>query len=163
MTPRDQVAEVKALLRDIAHLDRHASVPDAVEERVLRAWDERANESSTRPVLGQVRWKWAVVGTGVAACLAAGVSVCDRRQVTPQPPVPSTPMLALDSYLWWLDDDPSSLQVVHLRATRATLSSMGVALPGVESDGPLYIELVVGPDGARRGARLVLPTAQEEL
>jgi hypothetical protein len=163
VSPSDPLAEVKGVLRDIARLDQRTSVPDAVEARVLRVWDERAVKRSARRAPRKVWWIGAAAAAVAAACVATVLVVRRESHETPRAVDASRPPDTLDSYLRWLDDDPSSLQVVRLRATRATLSSLGVAVPGIESDGPFDIELVVGPDGARRGARLLLPTRPGEF
>jgi hypothetical protein len=154
-------SEIKARLDELAREEQQAQLPPHIEQRVLHAWDERSATSSGHAVRRSSSWRWA----SLAATLLVGVCtalISLNRQPASEQGVAST-LRESDVYLQWLDDDPASLQVVRLRATVGALASMGVVLVGVDTEAPIEVEVIIGPDGGRRSARLIRPSLREEF
>ena len=153
-----------ALLGELARETRGLDPPAELEARVMRAWGDRAPARAV-PSVSRPWLRWAIAGGSLAASLVCGALLWPRsgdRLAPAGDPVAQIPA-SPDAYLQWLDDDPASLQVVRLRVTRDALGAMGVATASYGEGDMVEIELVVGPDGARRAARLVPATAQEDF
>ena len=61
--------------------------------------------------------------------------------------------------LAWLDPEPGSLQIVHVRVASAALAAQGYALSDPDGDGLVDLEVIVGADGTARGVRIAPATA----
>ncbi len=71
-----------------------------------------------------------------------------RDQPTVMTSWPSSETLA------WLDPEPGSLQIVHVRVASATLAAQGYALSDPDGDGLVDLEVIVAADGTARGVRV---------
>jgi hypothetical protein len=158
VTPEND--RIRRLLEGLAHDEREIRPPDSLERRVLEAWDERHSRPAPlgghRSLVRPAAWAGLVLAASLAAVLVW------KPPAEPQRPAESAPAAVEDTYLQWLDDDPASLQTVRVRATGAALTSMGLPFADLyEGDERVDIELVVGPDGTRRGARLLPQTGED--
>jgi hypothetical protein len=155
---------IEARLDELARADRGITPPEGLEARVLQAWDQRAPAAEAR-VPRAAGWPWVLMGGAMAASLVAGLLV-RGRDVSPVAVPRLAPVEAvapIDPDLQWLDDDPASLRVVRLRVTRDALQAMGMTVNQGHGADVVEVELIVGPEGARRAARLVPASAQEEF
>ena len=154
--------ELQSALRALAREDKGLATPPHVEARLMRVWDE------TRGVRGERRRSYVAPLLKVAAALVMAVSGAywwSRGDAIPpavpeqldQPSVmtswPSSETLA------WLDPEPGSLQIVHVRVANTTLAAQGYALSDPDGDGLVDLEVIVGADGMARGVRMAPATA----
>jgi hypothetical protein len=160
-TPNDEweSGDMRTLLGELRQSDRRLSAPPRVEETVLAAWDSRDAEqvpiTSTGP--SWRTWGWMAA----AASLVLAVAVVPSR-VTPLPATDAASTVngvtgtdaPTESALEWLDPDPASLQVVHLRVASDTLQAQGLAVSDPDGDGLVDIEMIVGVDGMARSVRV---------
>lgn len=157
VTQNDPSREAKGRLTEFADACSPTEPSAAVESRVMQAWDTRAHRRAH--AAWRVSPRWVLAGCG-AVGLALGLwlpspaphVVAPRTAAIPMPVDRVDARLATLAYL---GDDPRSLQVVRLRATPDALTRLGLALPGVPDGVPVAIEVVLGPDGAARSARVL--------
>ena len=154
--------ELRSALRALAREEKGLATPPHVEARLMRAWDD------TRGVRGERRRFYVAPMLKVAAALvmaASGAYWWSRGDTIPpgvseqldQPTVmtswPSPETLA------WLDPEPGSLQIVHVRVASTALAAQGYALSDPDGDGLVDLEVIVGADGTARGVRMAPATA----
>jgi len=160
MSREDMDADEKQLLSSLGALAREeeglAARPQ-IEARLMRAWDEsRAAKFPRRRMFGGPVFKVA------AALVLAASGAYWWSRGGPNPPIfpdqreQSTVMTSWPSpeTLPWLDPEPGSLQVVHVRVASATLSAQGYALSDPDGDGLVDLEVIVAADGTARGVRV---------
>lgn len=157
--PLDEVAVRKALL-EMAEADADVRTPLHVEALLMEAWDVR------RP--GPIpRWRSRAVAWGafaLAASLIIAVAIRGRGASVTTRPVEISERRAAstvgsdgntpDETIVWLDSDPSTLQIVRLRVPSATLARQGYSLGGLDGDGSVELEVVMGADGEARSVRV---------
>ena len=154
--------ELQSALRALAREEKGLATPPRVEARLMRAWDE------TRGVRAERRRFYVATRLKVAAALVMAVSGAywwSRSDGMP-PAVPEqldqpTAMTSWPSSetLAWLDPEPGSLQIVHVRVANTTLAAQGYALSDPDGDGLVDLEVIVGADGMARGVRMASATA----
>jgi hypothetical protein len=76
-----------------------------------------------------------------------------RDQPTMMTSWPSSETLA------WLDPEPGSLQIVHVRVASATLAEQGYTVSDPDGDGLVDLEVIVAADGTARGVRVTPASA----
>ena len=149
--------EVRSALRALAREEKGLATPPHVEARLMRAWDE------TRGVRAERRRFYVAPVLKVAAALVMAVSGAywwsrggANPPIFPDQREQSTVMTSWPSSetLPWLDPEPGSLQVVHVRVTSATLAAQGYALSDPDGDGLVDLEVIVAADGTARGVRV---------
>jgi hypothetical protein len=160
MSREDMNADEKQLLsslRALAREEEGLAARPQIEARLMRAWDEsRASKFPRRRM-----FVGPVFRVAAALVLAASGAYWWSRG-GPNPPIfpdqreQSTVMTSWPSpeTLPWLDPEPGSLQVVHVRVASATLSAQGYALSDPDGDGLVDLEVIVAADGTARGVRV---------
>jgi hypothetical protein len=161
----DMNADEKELLLTLgacAREEEQLAAGPHIEARLMRAWDE------TRGVSARRRRIFVRPLLKVAAALTLAASAAywwSRDGVTPpifpeqrdQPTMmtswPSSETLA------WLDPEPGSLQIVHVRVASATLAEQGYAVSDPDGDGLVDLEVIVAADGTARGVRVTPASA----
>lgn len=160
MSREDMNADEKQLLsslRALAREEEGLAARPQIEARLMRAWDEsRASKLPRRRM-----FVGPVFGVAAALVLAASGAYWWSRGGANLPIFPdqreqSTVMTSWPSSetLPWLDPEPGSLQVVHVRVTSATLAAQGYALSDPDGDGLVDLEVIVAADGTARGVRV---------
>jgi hypothetical protein len=166
MNSDDMNADEKELLqalRTLAREEEGLAAPSHVEARLLQAFDENR---SAKPV---PRRMFAGDYLKVAAALVvAGVlgGYWWNRGAAPPPSyveqVDQLPLMTVwpsSETLAWLDAEPESLRIVHVRVASATLAAYGYAIGDPDGDGLVDLEVIVGDDGMARGVRVTPATA----
>jgi hypothetical protein len=154
MTPDE--GELFDALRTLAREDERLATPPRVEERLMRAFDEtHAGARQPRWLVRHVSKVAAVFVLAVAGGYwwsrgGAGPTAAPDPAESPAlvAPWPSSETLA------WLDPDPESLQIVHVRIPSTALAAQGYAFEYADGDGLVELEVIVGADGMTRGVRL---------
>ena len=154
--------ELRSALRALAREDERLATPPHVEARLMRAWDE------SRGVRPERRRFYLVPMLKVAAALVMVVSGAywwsRSDAMPPAGPEPLDRPTVMTSWpssetLAWLDPEPGSLQIVHVRVANTTLAAQGYALSDPDGDGLVDLEVIVGTDGMARGVRMASATA----
>jgi hypothetical protein len=149
--------ELLNALRALAREEQGLAARPHVEARLMRAWDEsRACKFPRRRMFVGPFLKVAA-----ALILAASAASWWSRGGANPPILPgqheqSTVMTSWPSSetLAWLDPEPGSLQIVHVRVASATLAAQGYALSDPDGDGLIDLEMIVAADGTARGVRV---------
>jgi len=154
--------ELRSALSALAREEKGLATPPHVEARLMRAWDE------TRGVGAERRRSYLAAVLKVAAALVLAVSGAfwwGHGAVMP-PVVPDqldqptmTTSWPSSETLAWLDPEPGSLQIVHVRVASTALAAQGYALSDPDGDGLVDLEVIVGADGTARGVRMAPATA----
>lgn len=174
--PHEASEHARQRLRELADQQEAQGPSPLVERRVMAAWDTRAAQDARQPARAtpgrtpqftMFRTRWALastlvlmIGGGAALGLrwsqGRGPSE-DRARHYPKGAagVPSTREVAMRSASAFLDDDPSSLQVVRVWADASALRTMGVPLSGADSESPIALEVVLRADGTAASARVL--------
>ena len=152
--------ELLRALRTLAFEEKGVATPTRVEGRLMRAFDEaRCGRSHHRGfaqhaltaaavfVLAAIGGYWLSSGEEPSSEQAA------FRETAVTVPCPSFEALA------WLDPEPGSLQIVHVRVASATLAAQGYTVGDPDGDGLVDLEVIVGGDGLTRGIRVRSATA----
>lgn len=149
--------ELLSALRALAREEEGLTARPHIEARLMRVWDE------TRGVSAGRRRVFAGPFLKVAAALVLVASAAhwwnrdgasppafpeQRDQPTMMTSWPSSETLA------WLDPEPGSLQIVHVRVASAALAAQGYALNDPDGDGLIDLEVIVAADGTARGVRV---------
>ena len=149
--------ELLSALRALAREEVGLTARPHIEARLMRAWDE------TRGVGAGRRRIFAGLFLKVAAALVlvASAAYWWNRDGASPPAFPelrdqTTTMTSWPSWetLAWLDPEPGSLQIVHVRLANAALAAQGYALNDPDGDGLIDLEVIVAADGAARGLRV---------
>jgi hypothetical protein len=154
--------ELLGALRALAHEEEGLAAPPHIEVRLMRAWDD------TRGVSARRRRSLAGPLLKVAAALLLATSAAfwwNRDGVSP-PPFPEQRDRPAMMTSWpssetlaWLDPEPGSLQIVHVRVASAALAAQGYTLNDLDGDGLIDLEVIVGADGTARGVRVAPASA----
>lgn len=149
--------ELLSALRTLAREEEGLAARPHIETRLMRAWDETRGASARR------RRVFVSPFLKVAAALVLATSAGywwsrdgadapafpeQRDQPTALASWPSSETLA------WLDPEPESLQIVHIRVASATLATQGYALSDPDGDGLVELEVIVAGDGTARDVRV---------
>lgn len=164
MTPDEASELARQRLRELADQDEVPHPSPLVEQHVMAVWDERQSARRTPPVtLPRVTWALAaalafVVGGATALGLwwqtrRSSDAAIPSASVAPMPP--SMREAAIPPVSTFVDDDPSSLQIVRMWTDTAALRNMGLPLSAPESETPIALELVLRADGTAASARLL--------
>jgi len=155
--------ELLRALRTLVHEEEGLTTPPRVEGRLMRAFDE------TRTVRSRHHRMFAGHALKAAAVLvlaalggywwSGGGGKLPTEQAAPvAEPAVAAPWPSSDA-LAWLDPEPGSLQIVHVRVASATLAAQGYAVGDPDGDGLVDLEVIVGDDGLARGVRVAPATA----
>lgn len=144
-------ALVEHWLTELAGEDRRVVVSPDLERRVMASWDARG----TPVVVPTVSWWW-LCGLGASACALAVAWLAWLRPgaVVPQERGADAARVETSAGLEWLDADPASLQIVHVRVPRGAFDAFGLPVVDPDADEAVDVELVLGADGAVRRVRL---------
>ena len=149
--------ELLSALRALAREEEGLAAPPHVEARLMRAWDETRGVSAERRRFSLARCLKVAAALVLAASGAywwsRGGAIPpafpeQRDQPTVMTSWPSSETLA------WLDPEPGSLQIVHVRVASAALAAQGYALSDPDGDGLVDLEVIVAADGTARGVRV---------
>jgi hypothetical protein len=149
--------ELLGALRTLAQEEKGLATPPRVEGRLMRAFDETRTIRARHPHLF-VRHALKAAAVFVLAALGGywwsggGAEPLSEQAAVPEPavtaPWPSSEALA------WLDPEPGSLHIVHVRVANTTLAAQGYAVGDPDGDGLVDLEVIVGDDGLARGVRV---------
>ena len=161
-TTNAEEQELLRALRTLARDDERVETPPRVEVRLMRAFDENRTPRSHRPALFAPHLLKAATVFGLAAVggywlSGRGVEPPTERAAVSEPAV-SAAWLSSDA-LTWLDPEPGSLQIVHVRVDSETLVAHGYAVGDPDGDGLVDLEVILGDDGLARGVRVAPATA----
>ena len=158
MKPEETKADERELLdglRALAREEERLGTPHRVEARLMTAFDERRMHGHRRLFARHVLEAAAVVALVVfgaywwnrdtAETPASDNQIADAAVATPW---------SSSDALMWLDPEPESLQIVHVRVTTAALAAQGYALGDGDSDALIDFEVILGADGMPRGVRV---------
>jgi len=164
MSREDMNADEKQLLsslRALAREEEGLAARPHVEARLMRAWDEaRGAGAGRRP-----SYLLPVLKIAAAMVLAASAAYWwSGGAVPPAGPEPGAEPAVMTSWpssetLAWLDLEPESLQIVHVRVASAALAAQGYALSDPDGDGLVDLEVIVATDGTARGVRVIQGSA----
>ena len=161
-TTNGEEQELLRALRTLAGEEEGDAAPPRVEARLMRAFDEtRIPQSRRRGLFAPhlLRAAAVFVLAAVGGYWLSGRSVEPPAEQAPvselalSVPWPSSEALA------WLDPEPGSLQIVHVRVASATLAAHGYAVGDPDGDGLVDLEVILGDDGVARGVRVEPATA----
>ena len=148
-------------LRALAREEEGLAARPHVEARLMRAWDEaRGAGAGRRP-----SYLLPVLKIAAAMVLAASAAYWwSGGAVPPAGPEPGAEPAVMTSWpssetLAWLDLEPESLQIVHVRVASAALAAQGYALSDPDGDGLVDLEVIVATDGTARGVRVIQGSA----
>ena len=149
--------ELLRALRTLAREEEGLATPPPVEGRLMRAFDQTrtVNSHHRRPFVGRALKAAAVF---VLAALGGywwsggGAEPPAEQAAVPEPAVAVT--LPSSEALAWLDPEPRSLHIVHVRVASTTLAAQGYAVGDPDGDGLVDLEVIVGDDGLARGVRV---------
>jgi len=149
--------ELLSALKALAREEEGLAAGPHVEARVMRAWDEaRGTGAGRRPsyLMPALKIAAAMVLAASAAYWWGGGAV---PPAGPEPGVEPAVMASWPSSetLAWLDPEPESLQIVHVRVASAALAAQGYALSDPDGDGLVELEVIVATDGTARGVRVI--------
>jgi len=161
MKPEETNADERELLdalRTLAREEERLGTPHRVEARLMRAFDERRMHGHRRLFARHV-----LEAAAMLALVVFGAYWWNRG--TPETPASNkiadaaiaTPWSSSDA-LMWLDPEPESLQIVHVRVTTAALAAQGYAIVDGDNDAPVDLEVILGADGMPRGVRVAQAT-----
>ena len=147
-----------ALTRGLRRMRASASVlrsPDAARDRLLAAFDRKADVPQPRP-----RWVWVAVAASVVLALALALwkQPAPRRAGVAQPSADVAEELALDNDFVPVPYAPPLAQgevveIVRMDLSPAALARLGIVTQaGYSSD--VTAELAIGEDGLPRAVRL---------
>ena len=147
--------ELLSALKALAREEEGLAARPHVEARVMRAWDE-ARGAGRRP-------SYLMAALKIAAALVLAASAAywwGGGAVPPAGPEPGVEPAVMASWpssetLAWLDPEPESLQIVHVRVASAALAAQGYALSDPDGDGLVELEVIVATDGTARGVRVI--------
>jgi hypothetical protein len=154
--------ELLNALRALAREEAELGARPHIEAQLMRAWDENRGVRARRgrifiaPFLKVAAA--LVLATSAAYWWSRGganppVTLEQRDQSTVMTSWPSSETLT------WLDPEPGSLQIVHVRVASTTLAAQGYALSDPDGDGLVDLEVIVAADGTARGVRVAPATA----
>ena len=154
--------ELQAALRSLAKEHEALAAGPDVEARLMRAWDVTHRRRMSR---------WQPFGRAALNLAAALIVTVVAGYWWTKGGVerPNGPALAVDEsaalMLWpsaqslaWLDAEPTSLQIVHVRVPSGTLGAQGYAMSDPDGDGMVEVEMIIGADGMARSVRVVSAT-----
>jgi hypothetical protein len=147
---------VERMLEAVREDDRTTSVPDRIEETVMRAWDARTSRTpEPRRLTARTIWASAVAA---AACMALAAALWFQR-VDNNVTVVSTdtgpdPLHAIATTGVLLQDDPASLQLVRISVEPSVLVAYGYPLANPMDTQPVDVDVLIGLDGV---ARAIVP------
>ena len=154
---KELVSSLRALARDEAGL----GAGPHVEAQLMRAWDETRG---VRPRRGRIVMgpflKMAaalVLATSAAYWWSRDGARAPLFQELPDQPTVKASWPSSET-LVWLDPEPASLQIVHVRVASGTLAAQGYALSDPDGDGLVDLEVVLAADGTARGVRVAPAT-----
>lgn len=154
--------ELLSALKALACEEERLAARPQVEARLMRAWDEsRGAAAGRRPF-----YLLPVLKMAAAMVLAASAAYwwSNDGAMPPAAPEESAEPAAMTSWpsseaLVWLDPEPESLQVIHVRVASAALAAQGYDLSDPDGDGLVDLEVIVATDGTARGVRVVPASA----
>ncbi|OFW17124.1 MAG: hypothetical protein A3H29_01005 [Acidobacteria bacterium RIFCSPLOWO2_02_FULL_67_21] len=154
--------ELLSALKALAREEQGLAARPHVEARLMRAWDDaRGTGAGRRP-------SFLVPVLKIAAAMVVAASAAywwgGGGAVPPAGPEPGVGPAVMTSWpssetLAWLDPEPESLQIVHVRVASAALAAQGYALSDPDGDGLVDLEVIVATDGTARGVRVVPASA----
>jgi hypothetical protein len=157
MKPEETTEEWELLdaLRTLASEEERLGTPPRVEARLMRAFDERRMHGHRRLFARHVLEAAAMLALvvfgaywwnrGAAETPASDNQIADAAIATPW---------SSSDALMWLDPEPDSLQIVHVRVAPAVLAAQGYAIGDADSDALVDLEVILGADGMPRGVRV---------
>ena len=159
--PNTEEQELLRALRTLALEEKGLATPSRVEGQLMRAFDEaRGGTSSHRRGFAPHALKAAAVFVVAAV---GGYWLSGRTEPPPGEVVRPEPVVTMPwpspEALAWLDPEPGSLQIVHVRVASATLAAQGYTVGDPDGDGLVDIQMIVGDDGLARGIRVTSATA----
>ena len=154
--------ELLSALRTLAREEEGLGTPPRVEGRLMRAFDETRTVRSRhqRMFAGHALKAAAVFVLAVMGGYwwsGGGAEPPSEQAQVPEPAV--TEPWPSSEALVWLDPEPESLHIVHVRVASATLVAQGYAVGDPDGDGLVDLEVIVGDDGLARGVRVAPATA----
>jgi hypothetical protein len=161
-TMNTEEKELLNALRVLAREEKGLAARPHVEARLMRAWDASRGAGAWRrpsyvlPVLK--------IAAGMVLAASAAYWWSNGGAVPPAGPEEGAEPAVMASWpssetLVWLDPEPESLQVVHVRVASATLAAQGFDLSDPDGDGLVDLEVIVATDGTARGVRVVPASA----
>lgn len=154
--------ELLSALEVLAREEEGLAARPHVEARLMRAWDESRGAGAWRRPSSLL----PVLKMAAAMVLAASAAYwwSNGGAVPPAGPEEGAEPAVMTSWpssetLVWLDPEPESLQVVHVRVASATLAAQGYDLGDPDGDGLVDLEVIVATDGTARGVRVVPASA----
>ena len=153
--------ELLHALRTLAHEEEGLATPPRVEGRLMRAFDETRSVRShhRRGFAGHALKAAAVfVLAAIGAYWLSGGAEPPSEQAAVFEPAVTVPWPSSEA-LAWLDPEPGSLQIVHVRVASTALAAQGYAVGDPDGDGLVDLEVIVGDDGLARGVRVAPATA----
>jgi len=153
--------EVVRSLRALAREEAGLGAGPHVEAQVMRAWDEtrHVHPRRNRIVVGPFLKMAAalVLATSAAYWWSRDGAHAPLFQERPDQPTVKAYWPSSET-LVWLDPEPASLQIVHVRVASGTLAAQGYALSDPDGDGLVDLEVVLAADGTARGVRVAPAT-----
>ena len=154
---KELVSSLRALAREEAGL----GAGPHVEAHVMRAWDETRGDrpSRGRLVIGPFLKMAAVLVLAASGAFWWSRDAARRplfQQLPDEPTVKAS--WPSSETLVWLDPEPASLQIVHVRVASGTLAAQGYELSDPDGDGLVDLEVVLAADGTARGVRVAPAT-----
>lgn len=149
--------ELLSALKALAREDEGLAARPHVEARVMQAWDEARGTGAGR------RRSYLMAALRIAAAMVLAASAAYWWGGGAVPPAGLEPVVEpavtaswpSSETLAWLDPEPESLQIVHVRVASASLAAQGYALSDPDGDGLVELEVIVGADGTARGVRVI--------